>query len=96
MKYSIIMIIAIIVFNIITASVVIIIIVIIIIIIVIIIIVIIIIYELIILLTAYRLSYDPIFLFESIYEMMIKNEQIFVNFLRFMVFYCNFTSIVVF
>jgi hypothetical protein len=94
MKYSIIMIIAIIVFNIITASVVIIIIVII--IIVIIIIVIIIIYELIILLTAYRLSYDPIFLFESIYEMMIKNEQIFVNFLRFMVFYCNFTSIVVF
>jgi hypothetical protein len=84
MKYSIIMIIAIIVFNIITASVV------------IIIIVIIIIYELIILLTAYRLSYDPIFLFESIYEMMIKNEQIFVNFLRFMVFYCNFTSIVVF
>jgi len=84
MKYSIIMIIAIIVFNIITASVV------------IIIIVIIIIYELIIVLTAYRLSYDPIFLFESIYEMMIKNEQIFVNFLRFMVFYCNFTSIVVF
>ena len=94
MKHSIIMIIAIIVFNIITASVVIIIIVII--IIVIIIIVIIIIYELIILITAYRLSYDPIFLFESIYEMMIKNEQIFVNFLRFMVFYCNFTSIVVF